>query len=88
MKYEFQVGDLVRIREDIPYRSYSVNGVFCNDDMWNHRGQTATIKEIRGGHDSAFLKDPGTPFSGEWVWDLATLEPADISIPVDVSSLL
>lgn len=88
MKYEFQVGDLVRIREDIPYRSYSVNGVFCNDDMWNHRGQTATIKVIRDGHDSAFLKDPETPFSDNWVWDLATLEPAGISILVDASSLL
>lgn len=88
MKYDFHVGDRVRIREDIPYMTYSVNGIFCNEDMWNHRGQTATIKEMRIGRPFAFLKDPETPFDDNCVWDLATLEPAETSISVDVSALL
>ena len=88
MKYDFQVGDRVRIREDIPRQHYTANGIYCNEDMWQHRGQIATIKEIRQGHPSAYLEDPEIPFKSLWLWDLATLEPAETSMPVDVSALL
>ena len=78
MKPKFQVGDIVRIREDIPCRDYSRNKLFCNNDMWNHRGQVAEIESVTGNR--FFLTNPKTPFEGYWVWEPEWLDPIHDSV--------
>lgn len=83
MKPKFQVGDIIRIREDIPYRDYSSNKLFCNEDMWNHRGQVAEIEAVTGS--CFFLTNPETPFERSWVWEPEWLDP--IYDSVDITSV-
>lgn len=78
MKPKFQVGDIIRIREDIPYRDYSSNKLFCNADMWNHRGQVAEIKAVNGSRFE--LTNPETPFKRSWIWEPEWLDPIHDSV--------
>jgi hypothetical protein len=78
MNPKFQVGDIVRIREDIPCRDYSRNKLFCNKDMWNHRGQVAEIESVTGNRFE--LTNPETPFERSWVWEAEWLDPIHDSV--------
>lgn len=78
MKPKFQVGDIVRIREDIPCRDYSRKKLFCNEDMWNHRGQVAEIKAVTG--NCFELTNPETPFECSWIWEPEWLDPIHDSV--------
>jgi hypothetical protein len=77
---KFQVGDGVRIREDLPYLGYSSNDLFCNEDMWNHRGQVAEIKAVTGNRFE--LTNPETPFERPWVWEPEWLDPVDDNVDI------
>lgn len=80
MKPKFQVGDIVRIREDLPYPGCSSNDLFCNEDMWNHRGQVAEIKAVTG--NCFELTNPETPFERSWIWEPDWLDPIYDSVDI------
>ena len=83
MNPKFQAGDIVRIHEDLPYMDYSSNDLFCNEDMWNHRGQVTEIKDVV--RNRFFLINPETPFERSWVWEAEWLDP--ISDSVDTAAV-
>lgn len=90
MKPKFQVGDRVRIREDIPCNGYGPNDVFCNNDMHAHRGMEFEISSFygTGKHYRYYLADPSHSFEMSWVWEESFLEPVITAVKVDTSSLL
>lgn len=90
MKPKFQVGDLVRIRKDIPNCGYGPDGVYCNEDMYAHRGKEFEIKSFFGiePYLRYLLVDHSQSFMGEWVWEESFLEPVEANIEVDATPLL
>lgn len=91
MNSKFQVGDLVRIRDDIREAcSYGPDGVWLNEDMYNHRGMVFAIKTVFGSanHPRYSLDDPNFDFRDTWVWEESFLEPVETSVEVDATPLL
>lgn len=87
MKPKFQVGDLVRIRKDIPNCGYGPDGVYCNDDMHAHRGMEFAIAKVTK-NGRYFLADPSGSFKDLWVWEESFLDPVETSVEVDATPLL
>lgn len=90
MKPKFQVGDRVRIREDIPCRGCGPDGVYCNDDMHAHHGMEFEISSVysAGKRYRYYLADPSHSFRQTWIWEESFFESAITSVPIDTSSLL
>ena len=90
MKPKFQVGDLVRIRKDIPNCGYGPDGVYCNEDMYAHRGKEFEIKSFFGieHYLRYLLVDHSQSFRDLWVWEESFLELVETSVEVDATLLL
>lgn len=87
MNPKFQVGDLVRIRKDVPRGADGPGGVWCNYDMHAHRGMEFAIAKVTelGRY---FLADPSGSFEDVWIWEESFLEPVETNIEVDATPLL
>lgn len=87
---KFQVGDLVRIRDDIPDRRYGEDGTYVSRDMYDHRGMVFEIGQVRGEapHARYILAGPTHSFEGTWIWEDSFLDLAELDIEVDTTSLL
>jgi hypothetical protein len=79
----YRVGDAVRIREDLCGCEH-YNGLFCNDDMARHRGESAIITAVRNVDRYKIDVDDGAwSWNGTMFWGLLSdeqEEPFDVNI--------
>lgn len=90
MKPKFQIGERIRIREDVPNCGYGPDGVWCNEDMYAHQGREFKIKTMYGtkDHPRYLLADPSHSFEDDWVWEESFLELVETNVEIDITHLL